>query len=221
VRSEAPVSKLRVEQVVDANLPWTAKDHLTALFFGITHMRAVDRTLGLLPNAATAVYKCLWPGEAVLETSDLIAERLINEASHRLSEWHHSSARAGADIALRFACSWYEGLDLNALHSMRDDAPTNTDPVLDAARRARAYEITSYATTSDFIPPPANLKEVFSDEEEEEEEETGEGNAEAEVNVPEGPAAGAPEPAAAAPETQAPVNPEPAPEDSAPLYQTP
>nr|XP_051221988.1 uncharacterized protein LOC127340256 [Lolium perenne] len=73
VRAEATVSKLRVEQVVDANLPWTAKDHLTALFFRITHMRAVDRTLGLLPNAATAVYKCLWPSEAVPKSADLIA----------------------------------------------------------------------------------------------------------------------------------------------------
>jgi hypothetical protein len=47
---------------------------------------------------------------------------------------------------------------------MRDDAPTNKDPTLGATRRARAYEIASYTTTSDFIPPPANLKEVFSEE---------------------------------------------------------
>jgi hypothetical protein len=221
VRTEAAVSKLRVEQVVDANLPWTAKDHLTALSFRIMHMRAVDHTLGLLPNAATAVYKCLWPGQAVPETADLVAERLIHEASRWLSEWLHSSARAGDDIALRFACSWYEGLDLNALHSLRDDTPTNNDPTLGATRRARAYEIASYTTTSDFIPPPANLKEVINDEAEEEEEGIGEGNDEAEAIVPEAPAAGAPEPTAAAPETQAPVNPEPAREDSAPLYQTP
>jgi hypothetical protein len=57
-------------------------------------------------------------------------------------------------------------MDLDALHSMRDDAPTNKDPAKGAAYRARAYEIVSYATTSDFIPPPANLKEVFTDDEE-------------------------------------------------------
>jgi hypothetical protein len=185
-------------------------------------MRAVDRTLGLLLDASIAVFKSLWPGEAVPEHSHVIVERLLQESSFRLSEWRHSSARAGADIALRFVCSWYEGLDLNALHNMRDDAPTNKDPAKGAAHRARAYEIASYATTSDFIPPLANLKEVFTDdEEEEEEEEAGEGNGEAKVGAPEEPAASAPEPAPAAPETQSSVNPQQSAEDSAPLYQTP
>jgi hypothetical protein len=128
VRAEAAVAKGRVEDVVDANLPWAAKDYLTALLRRITHMRAVDRTLGLLPDAATALYKCLWPGEEVPATANPIAERLIHEGSRWLSEWRHSSARARADIALRFACSWYEGLDLNVLHTMRADAPTNKDP---------------------------------------------------------------------------------------------
>jgi hypothetical protein len=145
MRAEAAVSKLRFEQVVDANLPWTAKDHLTALFCRITHMRPVDRTLGLLPGAATTVFKCLWPSKAVPESLDTIAERLLHEASRRLSEWRHSAARAGADIALRFACSWYEGLDLDVLHSMRGEAPTDTFPEKTAKRCDRAYRIAQYS----------------------------------------------------------------------------
>ncbi|KAK1644292.1 hypothetical protein QYE76_062097 [Lolium multiflorum] len=207
--AETVVAKGRVDDVVGADLPWTAKDYLTALLSRISHMRAVDRTLGLLPDAAIAVLKGLWPGEHVPEHIQVIVERLLQETSRCLSEWRHSSARAGADIALLFVCSWYEGLDLDALHSMHDNAPTNKDPAMGAARRARAYEIASYATTSDFIPPPANLKEAFTDDEEEEDEEAGEGDAEAEAEAPKEPAAGAPESAHAAPEVpvEAHVNP--------------
>jgi hypothetical protein len=186
-------------------------------------MRAIDRTLGLLPGAALTAFKSLWPGEPVPETTNLIAERLEG-AGRRLSEWRRSAARAGADMALRFACSWYDGLDLDALHSMRDDAPTNKDPEKDAARRARAYQLASYATTSTFIPVPAGIVEELS--EEEEDEEAGDDEAEAEAEAPEEPVAGSPEQAPEAPAApdvpaQAPVNPQPAREDSAPLYQTP
>jgi hypothetical protein len=205
MRAEAAVNKLWVEQVVDVDLPWTTKDYLTALFCRITHMCAVDRTLGLLPSDATTVFKCLWPGEDVPESTDLVAERLLHETSWQLSKWRHSSARVGADIALRFACSWYEGLDLDALHSMREDAPTNKDPAKADARRARAYQIASYASTNTFIPPPADLAEESSDEEED--EVAGEDEAEA----PEEPAAGNTE--------QAPEAPEQAPKSSSPLYQ--
>jgi hypothetical protein len=137
MRAEAAVAKGRVEDVVDANLPWTTKDHLTALYSGITHMRAIDRTLGPLPGAAITVFKSLWPDEAVPENSEVIAERLLQETSRRLSEWRHSSAHAGADIAIRFACSWYEGLDLDALHNMRDQAPMDTVSEKTAKRRSR------------------------------------------------------------------------------------
>jgi hypothetical protein len=93
-------------------------------------MCAVDRTLGLLPGAAITAFKSLWPNEPAPDKSDLIAERLQGTGCW-LSEWRHSSTCARADIALRFACSLYEGLDLDALHRMRDDAPINKDPEKD------------------------------------------------------------------------------------------
>jgi hypothetical protein len=115
----------------------------------------------------------------------------------------------------------YEGLDLDARHSMQDDAPTNKDPVKDAAHRARAYEIASDAHPSTFVPPRANLqKEFIDDEEQEEDEETGGGDAEAEAEVPEEPASGVPEPAPTAPEVpEVPATQGSAPESSSPLYQ--
>ncbi|KAK1574562.1 hypothetical protein QYE76_017542 [Lolium multiflorum] len=105
-------------------------------------------------------------------------------------------ARAGADAALRVACSWYEDLDLDALHGVRENAPTDTDPVLTAKRQDRAYRIAEYASVRTFIPPPSDVKDYLSDDEEgedEEDEDAGEGDA-----VPEAPEAGSAPPEAPA-----------------------
>ncbi|KAM0890878.1 hypothetical protein ACQ4PT_026770 [Festuca glaucescens] len=213
-RAVATVSKIRTENSVsDAETAWTAEDHLAALYSRITHMRIVERQLVQLPEAAVQIFKRLWPGEAVPDDLNILTERLLG-AGRRLSEWRHSAARAGADIALRFACSWYEGLDLDALHSLREGAPTDIDPAKTAARRARAYHLASYASTSTFIPPPADLAEEYTDDEEEEREAADD---ETETNVE----ADAPESTAGNSEQapEAPEAPERAPETSSPLYQ--
>ncbi|KAM0917053.1 hypothetical protein ACQ4PT_009790 [Festuca glaucescens] len=194
VRAEATVAKARIEDSVpDANAPWTTKDHLAALYSRISHMRIVDRHLSQLPDAAIKALKCLWPKEPVPDDVSSIADRLL-DTGKRLSEWRHSAARAGADTALRFVCSWYESLDLSTLSTMRGNAPTDTDPAKTAARRDRAYRIACYASTSTFIPPPEDIEEEYTDDEEEGEE-AGDGKAEAELEAHEEPAADAPEPA--------------------------
>ncbi|KAM0881799.1 hypothetical protein ACQ4PT_032720 [Festuca glaucescens] len=215
VRAAATVAKARANDSIDANAPWTPKDRLAALYSRILHMRIVDRHLAHLPDAATKALKCLWPEEPVPENVSASADRLL-ETGKRLSEWRHSAACAGADTALRFACSWYEDLDLDALHSLRGDAPTDTDPARTAARCDRAYRIACYASTSTFVPPPADLEEEFTDDEEEEEEAGDDEAAEEEAvaNAPEEPAADNPEPA-----PEEPVSPEQALESSSPLYQ--
>ncbi|KAK1607660.1 hypothetical protein QYE76_031333 [Lolium multiflorum] len=221
VRAEATVAKARVDESVDANAPWTSKDHLAALYSRISHMRIVDRHLAQLPDSAIKSLKCLWPGEPIPDNVSSIADRLL-ETGKRLSEWRHSAARARADTALRFTCSWYEGMDRDALHNMRGDAPTNTDPAKAAARRDRAYRLAGYASTNTFMPPPPpDFEEEFTDDEEKEEE-AGDGEAEEEevvVNAPQEPAPE--EPAAGNPEQapKVPVVTEQAPESSSPLYQ--
>jgi hypothetical protein len=112
---------------------------------------------------------------------------------------------------------------LDALHIMRGDGPTDIVPEKTAARRDRAYRITNYASTSTFIPPPADLEEELTDDKEEEEE-AGDGEAEAKPEAPEEPAASNTEQA-----PEVPVVPESAPEvpaahaqaleSSSPLYQ--
>ncbi|KAK1632905.1 hypothetical protein QYE76_007220 [Lolium multiflorum] len=190
------VTERRAEQAMsNPDAPWDAYDHLVALSARVQHMRAVDRHLVDLPDRAMEIFKELWPEEDVPVNVTLISDRL-KDACRRIREWKCSAARAGADAALRVACSWYEDLDLDAFHSLRGDAPTDKDPVLTAKRQDRAYRIAECAHIRTFIPPPPDVKDALTDDEEEvedeEDEEAGEGDAPPEEgNVPpEAPGAG-------------------------------
>ena len=90
---------------------WNTEDHLTALASRVSHMVKLGR---VLPDAAIRTFQSLWLGEKVPTRVEVLAARL-NESGVRLNEWRHSSARFGADTALKFVCSWYERLDLDAL----------------------------------------------------------------------------------------------------------
>ena len=197
------VTERRAEHALNKpDAPWDAYDHLVALAARISHMRAVDRHLVELPERAMQIFKVLWPGEAVPANLTLLSDRLEG-ACQRFREWKCSAARAGADAALRIACSWYEDLDLDAFHSLRGDAPTDKDPVLTAKRQDRAYRIAEFVHTRTFIPPPPGVRDEISDDEEEnvedeEDEEAAEGDAPPEQGdaPPEAPEAGAQPPVA-------------------------
>jgi hypothetical protein len=130
-------------------------------------MRAIDRNLSDIPDVATQLFRTLWPGEEVPDTFSLISDRLKG-AGRRIREWQCSAARARADAALRVVCSWYPEVDLDALVGVREEAPTDLDPVLTAKREDRAYRIAEYATMRTFIPPPPGVQDFLSDEEDEE-----------------------------------------------------
>ncbi|KAK1613718.1 hypothetical protein QYE76_019235 [Lolium multiflorum] len=182
------VAERRVAQAYkNLDAPWDPYDHLVALSARVSHMRAADRNLADIPEVAIQIFKVLWPEEEVSDNLSLTNDRLKG-AGRRIREWQCSAARAGADSALRIACSWYPDLDLDALLGVRENAPTDSDPVLTAKRQDRAYRIAEYAEVRTFIPPPPNVKDYLSDEEEEDEE--GE-DAEAGDAPPEAPEAGA------------------------------
>ncbi|KAK1649645.1 hypothetical protein QYE76_067450 [Lolium multiflorum] len=213
------VMELRAEQgVADSEAVWNAYDHLVALSARITHMKVVDRHLGNVPEAALRVFKFPWPREAAPEDLTKLSLRL-KDAGQRFSEWKRSSARVGTDAALCVACSWYDDLDLNALHSMRADAPTNIDLFKAAKRRDRAYRIAHFVSTSTFIPPPADIANEISEDEEEEDAEEDEGEEIPEEGgvVPPEQAPEAPEAPDAAPEP--PVAPDH--DSSSPMYDSP
>ncbi|KAK1614572.1 hypothetical protein QYE76_020089 [Lolium multiflorum] len=196
--SQAHAVKKVMEDRVARKFPnmdahWDGYDYLVALSARVQHMRSVDRTLVDLPDAAIQIFKVLWPEEAMPANITLTANRL-KEAGRRIREWQCSAARAGADTALRSACSWYPDLDLDALQGVRQDAPTDVDPVLTAKRQDRAYRLAEYAEVRTFIPPPPDVKDYLSDEEEEE----GDEDEGAEDVPPETPAASAAPPEAPA-----------------------
>ncbi|XP_071678222.1 uncharacterized protein [Lolium perenne] len=171
----------------DLTVPWTPKDHLVALNARVSHMRCIDRNLSDIPDVATQLYRTLWPGEAVPDTFSLISDRLKG-AGRRIREWQCSAARAGADSALRVACSWYPELNLDALTGVREEAETDLDPILSAKRQDRAYRIAEYADMRTFIPPPPGVTDYLDEEEGEAEEEVL-GDADAGAAPPEAPAA--------------------------------
>nr|XP_051196678.1 uncharacterized protein LOC127310013 [Lolium perenne] len=165
------VEEHRVGQA-QANLgvPWTPYDHLVALNARVSHMRAIDRNLSDIPDVATQLFRTLWPGEVVPDTFTLMSDRLKG-AGKRIREWQCSAARAGADSALRVACSWYPELNLDALTGVREGAETDLDPILTAKRQDRAYHIAEYADMRTFIPPPPDIKDYLDEEEDEADEE--------------------------------------------------
>jgi hypothetical protein len=179
VHAQKKVTERRVQQEFrNPDAPWDPYDHLVALSTRVQHMRAVDRNLADRPNVAIQLFNVLWPGEEVPANLTLTSE-CLKGAGRRIREWQLSAARAGADEALRIACSWYEDLDLEAFHTLRQDAPTDTDPVLTSKRKDRAYRIAEYAAVRTFIPPPPGVTDYLSDfeEEEDDDEDAGEDDA--------------------------------------------
>jgi hypothetical protein len=125
VHAQKKMTERRAEQEFkNPNAPWDPYDHLVALSARVQHMRAVDRHLADLPDVAIQLFKLLWPGEEMPANLTPTYERLKG-AGRRIRKWQCSAARAGADAALRITCSWYEDLDLEAFHSLRQDAPTD------------------------------------------------------------------------------------------------
>ena len=67
-----------------------------------------------LVKVATRARSVQWPDtELSASLPELAADLQGTEA--RLRAWRHSFARVGADEALGWALSWYEGMDINLL----------------------------------------------------------------------------------------------------------
>ena len=81
--------------------------------------------------------------------SDLASD--LQGTEDRLRAWRHSSARAGADEALGWALSWYEGMDLNLLAERRKGSCWIENPEYVQRRQERAFEIARYAETRFYI----------------------------------------------------------------------
>ena len=110
-----------------------------------------------LLSSAIRVHKVLWPGTEVPTVVEELAKRL-EKTKVRLGEWRASAARAGADEVLQFVLSWYEGIDLEGLKTMRSGSKWSENEELVALRKEHAYRLASYAETRRFIEGPSELE---------------------------------------------------------------
>ena len=145
-------------------------DHLVALKARMSPLK----TIGVeLLSAAIRVYNILWPQSEPLKTVAELAKCLMG-SEERLDDWRSSAARVGADEALMYVLSWYEGIDLDALKTLRDGSKWTSDPELIRRRQELAYSLIQYAPVHSFVPgqrvPQAEEVE-YADEGEEEDEE--------------------------------------------------
>jgi hypothetical protein len=70
--------------------------------------------------------------------------------ANRVDVWKKSVARAGAEQALTFVLSWYQGINLDQLEHLREDGLSSVDLV---KLRQRAYAIAGCAKTDEVFDP--------------------------------------------------------------------
>jgi hypothetical protein len=94
-------------------------------------------------GAVASVFPALWPGQAEPNTIDRLL-LWITFMSNRVDVWKESVARAGAEQALSFVLSWYQGINLDQLEHLREDGLSDVDLV---KLRRRACAIAECANT--------------------------------------------------------------------------
>ena len=105
---------------------WDIDDHLKALHARLSPLHNI--VIDLL-NAAIRAYGVLWPDSGAPKSVAELAS-CLQASEDRLREWRSSSDRAGADEALTYVLSWYEGIDLDVLQTLRSNSKWTTDPEL-------------------------------------------------------------------------------------------
>ena len=117
--------------------------------------------------------------------------RFLDATDDRLQEWRESSARAGADEALKVVLSWYEGIKLEVLRGIRTNGEYVTNPEYIKKRQELAYSFLDYIDLSKFVEDPAEADEEEEGEDAGNEEEEDAGNEEGTEADNDAPTAGA------------------------------
>jgi hypothetical protein len=99
---------------------------------------------------AQEAHSALWPGQRTpSDPLDLGNDLQLSKV--RLREWRDSGARVGADEALTYFLSWYEKVDLETLHSVREGSVWTTYPEFIRHRKELAHSYVDYADTEAFV----------------------------------------------------------------------
>ena len=96
-------------------MAWTFPEIIAA---AEAHLRVLGTQMEWLSWAGTVMTAALWP-DSVQPSSFLRPARWLEMGPVWLGEWHVSTARAGAEMALWFALSWHPDLQLDALMGQR------------------------------------------------------------------------------------------------------
>ena len=91
-----------------------------------------------------------------------------------MDDWRSSAARVGADEALMYVLSWYEGINLDMLKTVRDGSKWTTDPELIRRHQELAHSLIQYAPVHSFVagervPQAEEIADVDEGEDEDEE----------------------------------------------------
>ena len=148
---------------------------MTSLLARVRPMRIIGVDV---VDAALRAFRVLWPHEPRPSTMEGLI-RFLDATDDRLQEWRESSARAGADEAIKVVLSWYEGIKLEVLRGIRTNGKYVTDPELIKKRKEIAYSFLDYIDLSQFVEDPADAEEEEEDEDAGDEEGT-----EADNNAP-------------------------------------
>ncbi|XP_024310315.1 uncharacterized protein LOC112268638 [Brachypodium distachyon] len=111
--AEAAVIKARKKRDPIGTTPfeYDLEDYLVSIASRVKPLKSCG--VNML-NAGIRAFRALWPGEEAPTGIPELATRLL-EVGDRLNEWRESAAHVGADEALSFVLSWYDGINLDVL----------------------------------------------------------------------------------------------------------
>lgn len=147
-------------------IPYNTKDLLASL---TARLEVVKNHGADIILAATRMFGSLWPSETISKKGSAFIAKLM-ECDAQLHLWRKSGARDGADIALQFVLSWYEGIDLGLLTRVRTGSKWCENPDWIARRKACANKLIQYSFCHAWNEGPSYLdvvdEEVVSEDEE-------------------------------------------------------
>ena len=155
------ILRARERQAIPDMPYWSMEDHLVAIAERVDHMHILGSDL---PLAAIAAFRALWPEKEVpKEVSELC--KWVKAAEARLSEWRDSAGRVGIFKALQIVLSWYEGIHLDSLNSIRAESEYHTDDAAKKRLEETACKLLDFADVhSEFFK---DVNEADSGEDEE------------------------------------------------------
>ena len=125
-------------------MAWTFPEIIAA---AEARLRVLGMQMERLSRAGTVMTTTLWPGASVPSSFTRLAHWLETGPDH-LGESRVFAARAGAEMALRFALSWHPDLQQDALMGQR----AGSEQLLQEQAASRASYIAEFAFHDEFHP---------------------------------------------------------------------